>query len=159
MLPTETDVTRILMTGDLHSTIMIDGDSMVTGVVIAPDTEVRVMDDALVHGRIVAERIDLRDRCILFAMPDDGSVVGLTSRLWPHRSEDGGLVAVVCQPNRLTPGTVLQIATELGVSTIALEQEAEVSSDASDGRRRRWKRQHPWRTRSHRRWRMARGDD
>ena len=159
MLPTETDVTRILMTGDLHSTIMIDGDSMVTGVVIAPDTEVRVMDDALVHGRIVAERIDLRDRCIVFAMPDDGSVVGLTSRLGPHRSEDGGLLAVVCQPNRLSPGTVLQIATELGVSTIALEQEAEVSSDAGDDRPRGWRWQHPRRMKSHRRWRMARGDD
>jgi|GEM_PF-4308052 len=159
MLPIETDVTRILMTGDLHSTIMIDGESMVTGVVIAPDTEVRVMDDALVHGRIVADRIDLRDRCIVFAMPDDGSVVGLTSRLGPHRSEDGELVHVVCQPDRLQPSTVLQIATELGVCTIALEEEAEVSSDASNDRRRGWKRQHPWRTRSHRRWRMARGDD
>ena len=154
MLPTDTDVTGVLVTGDQYSTIIIDGESMVTGVIVAPEAEVRVMGDALVHGRMVAERIELGDRCIVFAMPDDGRIVGLTSRVGPHRTIEGGLVPAVCRPDRLDPIVVLQIASELGVPAIGLE-EVTYPPEAEKGRK--WR--HPQLVRFHRRWRMARGND
>ncbi|MDE0888606.1 MAG: hypothetical protein OSA40_04015 [Phycisphaerales bacterium] len=157
MLPTETDTTAALMTADRDATIMIDGDSMVTGVFIAPEAEVWVMGDALIHGRIMAARIDLGDRCIVFAMPDDGRVVGLTSQFGPHRTADGELVPLVRHPGRLSPNIVLRIANELGVSAIALDEATAPLEADDDSGRRRWN--HPRRLRNHRRWRLTRGGD
>lgn len=157
MLPIETKTTAILMTADLRGKITIDGDSMVTGVLIAPDAEVRVMGDALIHGRIIGERIDLADRCVVFAMPDDGRVVGLTSPFGPHRNEDGRLVPEVCQTDRLEPGLVGEIAADLGVQTVALD-DAGRPRDTEDGWRG-FRRNLHWMVRHHRRWRMARGED
>jgi hypothetical protein len=156
MLPTETDTTAALMTAGSDATIMIDGDSMITGVFIAPDAEVRVMGDALIHGRIVAARIDLGDRCIVFAVPDDGRVVGLTSQSGPHRTADGELVPLVCHPSRLSPLIVHRIANELGVPAIALDEATAPLNADDDSGRRRWN--NPRRLRNHRRWRLTRGD-
>ncbi len=157
MLSTKTETTAILMTADLRGKITVDGDSMVTGVLIAPDAEVRIMGDALIHGRIIGDRIDLADRCIVFAMPDDGRVVGLTSPFGPHRCEDGRLVPEVCQTDRLRPGMVREIANDLGVQTVALD-EAKSPRNAENGWRG-FRRNVHWLTRHHRRWRMAHGGD
>ncbi|MEE2971931.1 MAG: hypothetical protein VX672_02300, partial [Planctomycetota bacterium] len=140
---------RVTLTGSDGMTLELAGDCDVVATVMAPGTTVRVLEDSVLHGRIVAERVELRDRAIVFARPDDGRVIGLTASSGPHRSEDGRLLDSVCEPDRTEPEALASIAEELGVAVCATGEVATPSPSAEDSKsqtvregieRRRWER-------------------
>lgn len=150
-LPTEAMslADRVTLTGSDGMTLELAGDCDVVATVMAPGTTVRVLEDSVLHGRIVAERVELRDRAIVFARPDDGRVIGLTASAGPHRNEDGRLLDSVCEPNRTEPEALASIAEELGVAVCATGEVATPSPSAEESRsktvregveRRRWER-------------------
>ena len=118
MLPPELSKTaeRIILTALPDATIVISGDSLVTGTILAPDAKARILDDAVMHGRMVASRVVLRDDALLYARPDDGSVIGLTTIAGPHRDEDGFLNPMLTAPDRTSSGVLQEIAEALGIT-------------------------------------------
>ena len=133
MLPVDVDPKPVNLTGGPGSTIVMEGDAMVTAVIIAPDADVRVEDDVLLHGRIVADAIEIGGRAVVYAAPDDGSVVGLTSPQGPHRDEDGDLLAAVQTEDRTSDDAIEAIAEELETPVVSLD-------DSSGESRRNWRR-------------------
>lgn len=122
MLPVEVDPNPVNLTGGPGSTIVIEGDAMVTAVVIAPDSDVRVEDDVLLHGRIVAEAIEIGGRAVVYAAPDDGRVVGLTSPQGPHRDEDGDLLPALQVADRTSVAAVASIAEAIETPVVSLDE-------------------------------------
>ena len=137
MLPVDVDPKPVNLTGGPGSTIVIEGDAMVTAVVIAPDSDVRVEDDVLLHGRIVADAIEIGGRAVVYAAPDDGRVVGLTSPLGPHRDEDGDLLPALQVEDRTSAAAVDAIAEAIEVPVVSVQES---------------------RRETNRRWRLARED-
>lgn len=140
---------RVTMTGSDGMTLELAGECDVVATVIAPGTTVRVLEESVLHGRIVAERVELRDEAIVFARPDDGRVIGLTASSGPHRCEEGLLVDSVREPDRTEPEALASIAEELGVAVCATGDVATPSPEAEESRsgrirdsieRRRWER-------------------
>ncbi|MCP4833162.1 MAG: hypothetical protein GY895_00215 [Phycisphaera sp.] len=137
MLPMEAAaaVGRIVLTGRQDAEITISGDSIVTGTIIAPEANMHVVDSAVLHGRIVAARVEFRNEAMLYARPDDGRMIGMTSLSGPHRDGEGLLKAVVQTPDRGCPAVLEEIAEALGVAvcatgTIALPSETAIATRA-----------------------------
>ena len=122
MLPVDVDPNPVNLTGGSGSIIMMEGDAMVTAVIIAPDADVRVEDDVLLHGRIIADGIEIGGRAVVYAAPDDGSVVGLTSPQGPHRAESGDLLAAVRTEDRTSSDAVDAIAEAIDVPVVSLQE-------------------------------------
>ena len=127
MLPFDVDPNPINLTGGPGSTIVMDGDAMVTAVVIAPEADIRIDDDVLLHGRVVADGIEIGGRAVVYAAPDDGSVIGLTNPHGPHREEDGDLLDVLQVEERTTDAAIEAIADAIGTPVVALEESDESS--------------------------------
>ena len=137
MLPMEaaSAVDRIILTGRPDAEITISGDSIVTGTIIAPEANMHVVDSAVLHGRIVAARVEFRNEAMLYARPDDGRMIGMTSVSGPHRDGEGLLKAVVQTPDRGCPSVLEEIAEALGVAvcttgTVALPSETAIATQA-----------------------------
>lgn len=133
MLPVDVDPKPVNLTGGPGSTIVIEGDAMVTAVVIAPDSDVRVEDDVLLHGRIVADAIEIGGRAVVYAAPDDGRVVGLTSPQGPHRDEDGDLLPALQVEDRTSAAAVDAIAEAIEVPVVSVQESRRETN-------RRWRR-------------------
>ena len=114
--------------------IVLRGDSSVTGTILAPDAKVKMIDESVLHGRIVAKRAELRDAAILYARPDDGRVIGLTSIAGPHRDEDGFLHSLLTGSDRGDIRVLQQIAEELGMAVCATGSFAHPSETSIDAR-------------------------
>lgn len=121
MLPPDTSTTtdRIILTALPDAEILISGGSSVTGTILAPDAKTRVFDDAVVHGRMVASSVELRDDALLYARPDDGSVIGLTTIAGPHRDERGYLNPMLTTPDRGSLDVLEAIAEAIGIAVCA----------------------------------------
>ena len=122
MLPVDVDPKPVNLTGGPGSTIVIEGDAMVTAILIAPDSDVHVEDDVLLHGRIVADTIEIGGRAVVYAAPDDGRVVGLTSPQGPHRDEDGDLLPALQVEDRTSVDAVDSIAEAIGTPLVSLQE-------------------------------------
>lgn len=125
---------RVLITSDDDVIFEIDTHSLVVGTILAPQSTVRISDDAVLHGRIVASRVELRDRAIVYARPDDGRIIGLTAPEGPHRTPEGLLIEAVCVPERTDPETLTAIAEEMGMTVCAAGQVVAPSPTASERR-------------------------
>ena len=110
---------RVLITSDEDMVFELAGDSLLIGTILAPDSTVRITGNAVLHGRIVASRVELRDHAIVYARPDDGRIIGLTAPEGPHRTPDGDLMESVCDPDRADPEVMSVIAEEIGVAVCA----------------------------------------
>ena len=126
--------TRVLITSDEDMVLEINADSLVVGTILAPESTVRISDDAVLHGRIVASRVELRDRAIIYARPDDGRIIGLTAPEGPHRTPEGLLIESVCVPDRTDPEILSTIAEEMGVTVCAAGKVVAPSPAASERR-------------------------
>lgn len=122
MLPVDVDPNPVNITGGPGSTIVMEGEAMVTAVVIAPDADVRVEDDVLLHGRILADEIEIGGRAVVYAAPDDGSVVGLTTPQGPHRDEDGDLLTALKVEDRTSAEAVDAISDALETPVVSLDE-------------------------------------
>ena len=132
MLPPDTKATadRIILTALPEAEILISGESLVTATIVAPDARARVVDDAVMYGRMVASRVELRDDALLYARPDDGSLIGLTTIAGPHRDEAGFLNPLLTSPDRNCPSVLQQIAESMGIAVCSAGSVA-YPSDAS----------------------------
>ena len=123
---------RVLITSDQDMVFELGSDSLVVGTILAPESTVRLSGDAVLHGRIVASRVELRDQAIVYARPDDGRIIGLTAPEGPHRTPEGLLIEAVCVPERTDPETLTAIAEEMGVTVCAAGQVIAPSPAASE---------------------------
>ncbi len=143
MLPVEVDPGPVNLTGGPGSTIVIEGDAMVTAVLIAPDSDVHVEDDVLLHGRIVADTIEIGGRAVVYAAPDDGRVVGLTSPQGPHRDEGGDLLPALQVEDRTSVDAVDSIAEAIETPVVSLQESRQETGrnwrDVRRDLRREWR--------------------
>ena len=116
---------RIVDTGEGRPNIRIEGETRMMATIVASVSQVRLQDAAVLYGRINANRIQLDDRATVFALPSDGSFVGMTASAGPHRDHDGGLRPAVLSPNRTDPAAMVILAQALGVCVVAEGHTAE----------------------------------
>ncbi len=102
-----------------NASITIEGRSAVVLSVVAPGAGVAVRDDAVLHGRIVASNVELAGRAVVYARPDDGRVIGLTTPIGPHRDDDGRLF------DELAEGDLGAAADRIGIPVVFLTEVAE----------------------------------
>ncbi len=120
-VPTEVGGNAIVATlaagGDA---ITVEGRSAVVMTIVAPGGVVEVRDDAVLHGRILAADVELGDRAVVYALPDDGRVIGLTTPLGPHRDDEGALVEELTADDRGTASGLLAAAERIGMPIVLL---------------------------------------
>ena len=123
---------RIVDTGEGRPNIRIEGETRMMATIVASASQVRLQDAAVLYGRINANRIQLNDRATVFALPCDGSFVGLTANHGPHRDHDGSLHAAVTSPDRTDPTVMAALAQTLGVCVVAEGQVAAPPAPAGE---------------------------
>ena len=121
---------RIVDTGEGRPDIRIEGETRMMATIVASASRVRLQDAAVLYGRINANRIQLDDRATVFALPCDGTFVGLTATDGPHRNHDGSLHAAVTSPDRTDPAAMATLAQALGVCVVAEGHTAEPPAPA-----------------------------
>jgi hypothetical protein len=101
--------------GDGAPSIVLTGTSRVMATVLAPNANVQIGGHTVLYGRVFASRIHAFDDAAIFALPDDGSSIGLSSAYGPHRDEDGHLRDEVTVANRTAPAAMDAIVAALDV--------------------------------------------
>ena len=113
MLPLESDPQAVVVVADDRGAVAIRGDALLAATIVAPEASVTLEDGAILHGRVVAAEATLRDDAVLFARPDDGRVIGLTSPVGPHRDETGRLTPEVAELDRTDESFLMYLAETL----------------------------------------------
>lgn len=122
--PLDRDVARSLLAtlATPGASIEIGGRSAVVLAIVAPEGDVVVEDDAVLHGRILAADVELRHHATVYARPDDGRVIGLTTPVGPHRDDDGRLLDSVASADLATAAGLASVAAETGLEVVLLER-------------------------------------
>jgi hypothetical protein len=107
------------------ASIVVEGRAAVVLSIIAPDGDVAIRDDAVMHGRIVAANVELGGRAIVYARPDDGHVIGLTTPVGPHREDDGRLIAELADLDLGLSSTLVAAADRVGLPVRTLDDVVE----------------------------------
>ncbi len=117
-----------------NAAIVVEGRSAVVLSIIAPGGEVSIRDDSVLHGRILAGDVELGDRAIVYALPDDGRVIGLTTPVGPHREDDGHLIAELAEVDFRNASTLVAAADRIGLPVRTLDAVVEPDPEAVAGR-------------------------
>ncbi len=125
---------RVVLTGGRNSELRFKGRSTGVFSVVAPEAEVRLEDEVAIHGRLVAERVELRDASVLFARPEGGRMIGLSSEAGPHRDAQGRLLPILTSIDRCDASRLAEIAEALGVPVCAAGSIARPSDAAREAR-------------------------
>ena len=115
MLPLEADPEAVLIVAENDGVVEIMGNALLAATIVSPEASVTVEDESILHGRIVAASATLRDQAVLFARPDDGRVIGLTSSVGPHRDDGGRLTPQLADLDRTDESSLLYLAESLEV--------------------------------------------
>ena len=115
MLPLEADPEAVLIVAENDGVVEIMGNALLAATIVSPEASVTVEDESILHGRIVAASATLRDQAVLFARPDDGRVIGLTSSVGPHRDDGGRLTPQLAELDRTDESSLLYLAESLEV--------------------------------------------
>ncbi len=134
-VPTTAAADSIIATLDgTGGSITVEGRSAIVLSIIAPDGRVEIRDDAVLHGRVLAGQVDLTGRALVYALPDDGHVIGLTTPVGPHRDDEGRLVDEVISPDRGTVEGMTAAADRIGLPVVMHAVKIEPDADAIHGR-------------------------
>jgi hypothetical protein len=118
-----TSIPRDTIVATIHgsnASVTIEGRSAVVMSIVAPEGGVEIRDDAVLHGRILAADVELADRALVYARPDDGQVIGLTTPSGPHREDDGRLIEEARASDRGTGAGLIAAAERIGVPVVLL---------------------------------------
>ena len=105
--------------------IVVEGRSAVVMSIVAPGGTVMIRDDAVLHGRILAADVELGGHALVYARPDDGQMIGLTSPIGPHREDDGLLIAELASADLGSPSAMLAAADRIGLPVVLLAERVE----------------------------------
>ncbi len=124
-----------------EASIVAEGRTAVVLSIIAPGGDTVIRGDAVMHGRIVAANVELGDRAIVYARPDDGHLIGLTTPIGPHREDDGRLIAELSDIDVGSSQSLVAAADRIGIPVRTLdvvqEPDPKVIADRSDAIRDR----------------------
>jgi hypothetical protein len=107
------------------ASIVVEGRAAVVLSIIAPGGDVAIRDDAVMHGRIVAANVELGGHAIVYARPDNGHVIGLTTPVGPHREDDGRLIAELADLDLGLSSTLVSAADRIGLPVRTLDDVVE----------------------------------
>jgi len=117
-----------------NGAIRVEGRSAVVMSIIAPDGDIEVRDDAVLHGRILGGDVELSGRALVYARPDDGQVIGLTTPAGPHREDDGTLVTELTGDDRGTAASLSAAADRIGMPVVLLNDTIEPDPEVATSR-------------------------
>ncbi len=119
MLPLDADARSVVVVAEPDGMIVVGGRSLVAATLLAPDAAVTIEESAILHGRVVAADALIRDDAVIFARPDDGRIIGLTTPQGPHRTDTGELIPQLTEIERTDDSFLTYLAEMLEIPVSA----------------------------------------
>ncbi len=121
---------RIVGDPESDSSILIKGNSHLMASISASNSEITLQDSTVLYGRIHGRKITLTDQTVVYAAPDDGAVIGLTTIKGPHRNTSGQLREVLKTTDRVEGLKMAEISQLLNINVVADSRIREIPTPA-----------------------------